>query len=355
MYHPRLSGTYYEMGRRYGLSLSRHGFQVPSAARQPSEFVRKSENALRNAFPEIDEEIQGVADGCRVPYEAMAAFLLTVGIEAPSACSEFATYDGSRVVFGRNYDFYYRFAKYVNGYFTSPKGGYRSIAHSDIFVGREDGINERGLAVAISFVAPTVVEPGVNFPFAVRCVLDTCRDVDEAAKRLTAMRISTTNNYLLADPSGDIAVVQVSPGKTRIRRPDAGDGFLIATNHFVDPEMQDREAPEKRDPDSVQRYLAISERIRDRDGVVGPAEAQRILSDHAGAVCSHHDDQQLGTLWSVVADLGKLQVFRAEGHPCSVQYKPDVRLRRALSRSSTSASTHEGRGRNRFPGQSSRR
>ena len=34
----------------------------------------------------------------------------------------------------------------------------------------------------------------------------------------------------------------------------------------------------------------------------------------------------MGTLWSVMVDLTDMRVFRAEGHPCSIQYEEDGRL-----------------------------
>ena len=55
-----------------------------------------------------------------------------------------------------------------------------------------------------------------------------------------------------------------------------------------------------------------------------------ILSSHDGLVCSHRDEVGLGTLWSMVADLNTLRVWRAEGHPCKTGYEEDERLRSAL-------------------------
>ncbi len=117
------------------------------------------------------------------------------------SCSEFAALNGSDIVFGRNYDSY-RYKEYTESYVTRPKDAYSSLGQSDIFIGREDGVNENGLAVAISFVAPAKVEPGVNFALAARCVLDKCASVDEAVKKLSATSFATANNYLLAVGTG---------------------------------------------------------------------------------------------------------------------------------------------------------
>ncbi len=106
MFHPRLKGSYYEMGYHYGSILHKHGFKL---GQQPSErlsFGRESEQEVKRAFPEVLEEIRGLAEPCEVAYEDMAAFILGVGVFKPS-CSAFAVRSGSDVIFGRNYDFYY--------------------------------------------------------------------------------------------------------------------------------------------------------------------------------------------------------------------------------------------------------
>ncbi len=173
------------------------------------------------------------------------------------SCSEFAALNGSDIVFGRNYDSY-RYKEYRESYVTRPKDAYSSLGQSDIFIGREDGVNENGLAVAISFVAPAKVEPGVNFALAARCVLDKCASVDEAVKKLSATSFATANNYLLADRDGKMAVVEASPERVRVRGPEPDTQYILATNHFVHPEMIEMEDRGKRDSDSATSSLGSS-------------------------------------------------------------------------------------------------
>jgi predicted choloylglycine hydrolase len=229
-------------------------------------------------------------------------------------------------MFGRNYDFYYRFSKYTESYLTAPKGAYKSLGTSDIFVGREDGMNEYGLAAGIASVPAKSTGPGVGFVIAVRCILDKCRNVQEAEGFLKRARFSTANNYLLADKSGAMSVVEVSPDKFNVRGPEPGRRFVIATNHFVSDEMQDAENVGKRPPDSEKRYETITRALSGISGGIEQKTLKDILSDHAGLVCSHIEAIQLGTLWSIIANLTKLRILRAEGHPCKTKYEPDTRL-----------------------------
>ena len=59
-----------------------------------------------NSFPEILEEIQGVADGQKCAAEPLRAFLFSMYAMPPAChCSCFAVAGGDKVLFGRNSDF----------------------------------------------------------------------------------------------------------------------------------------------------------------------------------------------------------------------------------------------------------
>lgn len=326
MHHPRLAGTYHEMGLKYGASLGKRGFKLPKLDDQTRVLGLECESEVRRVFPEILEEVRGLANGMQEQYETVAAFLLTVGYGKPMGCSSFACIDDSRVMFGRNYDFYLRLAKYSESYVTRPKGAHTSLANTDIFLGREDGVNEEGVAISMHFVAAQLGTPGINFPIAVRYVLDRCSKAEEAVDFLTHVKFLTANNYLVADKDGEMAVVETCPVNVRIRRPEEGEKFMVATNHFVHQDMKQFEDPAKRDPDSELRYSTILRSLREVRGRVTESVAKRILSNHEGRVCSHLDYIQLGTLWSQISELKSLSVLRAEGQPCKAKYRADKRL-----------------------------
>ena len=331
MFHPRVKGSYYDMGYQYGTILYKHGFGVSEQTTEKLDFGRKCEKEVKRFFPEILKEIRGFADACHTSHKNLAALILSIGaFNDKPMCSAFATFNGSDVVFGRNYDFYYSLRKNTESYLTRPKEGYRSVGHSDIFVGREDGVNEKGLATAITGVREKITKPGINFPLAVRFVLDKCASVNEGVKALSDVHFSTTNNYLLADKDGNMAVVEASPQRVRVRRPEEDNSFTVCSNHFLHTEMLEMENQKERCWDSVPRYTTIYNALKQQDGKIDVKTAQKILSNHSEYVCSHQKNIRLGTLWSVIATLKNLQIFRAEGHPCRVKYKPDTRLNKAI-------------------------
>jgi predicted choloylglycine hydrolase len=314
------------MGIKYGKSLEKHGFKLPKVEQDAAALSRSCEAEVKNVFPEILQEIHGFAEAIHEPYDQVIAFILTVGYGRPAGCSSFVCADESRIVFGRNYDFYYRYAKFSESYLTRPKNAYASLGNTDVFLGREDGVNEMGVGISMHFVAAQLGPPGINFPIAVRYVLDKCSNTAEAVEFLTHAKFLTANNYLVADKSGDMAVVEACPDAVQVRRPENAERFIVATNHFVHPEMVRFERVANRDPDSETRYSTILSSLREVRGRVTESIAKRILSNHEGRVCSHLDYIKLGTLWSQVADLQRLTILRAEGQPCKTKYRADKRL-----------------------------
>jgi len=336
MFHPRVKGTYYEMGYQYGTIIYKHGFRVSEQSAEKLDFGKKSEKEVKRVFPEILEEIQGFADACHASYEQVAAFILSIGaFKAEPMCSVFATFNGSDVVFGRNYDFFYSFKKYTESYLTCPYGGYFSLGHSDVFIGREDGVNEKGLAIGITGVDSEGNKPGISFILALRCVLDKCANVEEAVKILSNAHSTSTYNFLVADREASMAVVEAAPERVRVRRPEEGEDFIICTNHFLHAEMQDMEDQKARyesNWDTLPRYKTIYNALEQHKAKTDVESAQKILSNHSGYVCSHQEKIKLGTLWSVIATLKQPQVLRAEGHPCKTKYRQDLRLNKAIQR-----------------------
>jgi len=328
MYHSRVSGTYYRMGFRYGSLLYKHGYRVPEMPTETVAFAKQCEGEVKRVFPDILDEIQGFADACNSTYEQLAAFIFSIGVDQPVACSVFAASTRSSVMFGRNYDFFYRFKKHSESFLTTPSEGYYSVGNSDVFIGREDGVNEKGLAVAMTWVSSRRIKPGINFILLTRCILDKCANVKEAVKTLTDAHHLRADSWLVADREGDMAVVEACPEKVVVRKPE--DNFIVCTNHFIHPEMKEMEDETERPPDSLQRYIAIYHALEEKGEKLDVKGVQEILSDHTGGVCSHREDIQLGTLWSLIADLQKPLILRAEGHPCRAKYKQDNRLNKAM-------------------------
>ncbi|MFW9854717.1 MAG: C45 family autoproteolytic acyltransferase/hydrolase [Candidatus Thorarchaeota archaeon] len=320
MHFTDLKGPYYEMGLEYGKKLKTAGFRLPNFTEKVLKLAKDCRNHVATIFPKILDELDGVAEAAELKSSKLEAQVLLHPQSLPK-CSIFAVTDGEQTFLGRNYDMFYSLQEFTECYFTSPLDGYRSIGHTDIFIGREDGINEKGLGVAMSGITD-YFKPGIAFWICIRYILDKCHTVQEGIDFLLDLPHHCTITFLLADPTGAMAVVEASPMQTEVRYSD--DGFIISTNHLNHPKMRNIRLFEP--PDSRTRYAAINNSLKNPPSTLDEKFLKSVLSGHDGLVCSHLNEIQLGTLWSMVANLNTRQIWRAEGHPCTVAYKDDNRL-----------------------------
>jgi predicted choloylglycine hydrolase len=323
-----LNGSYEEMGIRQGLSLKRAGVKLPSPSPKMLRFARNCEEITAQYAPELLEELRALSETAELDYES----LLTVTLTAPydpaqvpsAACTVLAalpsrTTDG-RTVVGRNYDFFHDISEEgATTYITRPKDRYASLGNCDIWVGREDGVNEAGLFVGQAAFFRRGIKPGMVFWFIVRMALDRCATVEEGLELIKGLPHAASWTYLLADAKGDAAVVEPTPEKVAVRY--AQDGLLLLTNHAVCPECAGTEAFTP--PDSRPRYNRLKE-LLGGSHKVDMEMVKAALRDHEGLVCSHgahFPRRKFGTLWSVVGRPGERHLEIASGHPCENEYE----------------------------------
>lgn len=323
-----LTGNYYEVGQQYGSALDRGGFSPQPASTEKLEFVRRCEPAVREHTPELLNELRGIADAGSWDGDLIKAIPFALGYE--SGCSVVAvsgehTKSGAPV-FGRNYDFYLSYADYAELYRTRPDGRLASVGCSDHWTGRHDGVNTAGLAIGHTFVPNSGPRPGIMFGMAARWVLDTCRTVSEAVRFLERVPHARNTNFLIADATGEIAIVEASPAAVETTRPSRE--FGVVTNHFVSESMREHEPADADRANSETRHENLTRWFEEVSPEIGIDEIERILADPANGVCacgSNDDADPIETLWSWSASLDTREVRLADGRPDETPYEP-IRL-----------------------------
>ena len=245
----KLAGGYHAMGRQYGAFLKRSGFSSDDFSEGQLRFSRECEAVVAEHAPELLDELRGVADGGGLDPELVKVLPLTLPDPGCSVVAEEHAADG-KPLFGRNYDFFRSFAKYSELYRTRPEGRLAHVGCSDHYVGRHDGVNGAGLAIAHSGPPGRERRPGLLFTLAIRRVLDTCRTVADAVAFLERVPHLSNTAFLIAGAAGDIAAVDASPEKATTTR--FADGFGFLANRFVSEEMSVYE-PEERVPNDEAR------------------------------------------------------------------------------------------------------
>ena len=298
--------------------------KLPKISKEKTDFGLKSYEILKDYYPEVIQEIKGFAKGINDEPENLGAFLLSIGVfDTTGQCSVFAYNNNNSVIIGRNYDMLFAFKKFTESSLIAPKDKYSYISQSDVFIGRSDGINEKGVSIAMSFVNGTEIQPGIGFHFIVRKVLENCSSVEQAIKLIRETKVASANNYLIADKSGDIAVVEIAPQKSMVRRPNNGEKFIYITNQFVTKEMLEYDKGNIEWSRSTERYNGLKENLKSITEM-DLNKAKGILSDKC--ICLDLKKEKFGTIWSVVANLNELKIERAETKPKTTNYKPETRL-----------------------------
>ena len=319
MYHPRLYGSFYDIGFKYGSLLFQKNIQFPAIPEENIEFGARCYQEVQQFYPDLIPEFQGFAKGWQVDEARLGAFVSGLGVfDTTGKCSVFAYRNRDSVIFGRNYDLLYKFRKTTESCLVAPQDKFAYISQSDVFIGRCDGINEQGLAIAMSFVNGTTIQPGVTFHFVIRKVLETCRTVDEAIAVIQSTNVASTNNFLVADAARNIAVVESAPQGCAVRYPLENEPFLCITNQFQTPKMQPFDQGNIGWCRSAERYQSLSARLKTLPQV-DIETAKQLLS--TTPVCLDLRREQFGTLWSVVANLKTLAIARAEGKPTTKNYQ----------------------------------
>ena len=330
-----LTGSYYDLGREQGLRTER--FAVPAWWPEPPplSFARACEAQIAELYPPLLDELHGYADGQALPYEdllrgvcrrsmrvrATAALAAPPRAKAPAypegGCSSFAVVgaDG-HVRVGRNYDFHT--AQRVRQRLRlRPSGGQPTLGmRGSVPAGRYDGVNAAGLFICLHVALsdePATARPGVPFHLLPRLVLETCASTRAAVDLLTHVQHLHPFNYLIADPIGDLAVVEAHPEAVRVA--EANTQAVAATNHYRHPDMTRLQRGRKLTHSQARLAFLLAQRAQQHHA----NEVRPALADHASHLCGHAGGHT--TLWSLAADLTERTVAYARGAPCETAYE----------------------------------
>ncbi|MBI9108695.1 MAG: hypothetical protein JEZ04_18260 [Spirochaetales bacterium] len=184
MYHPRFKGSHYEMGQKFGRIIKNAKVVFPIALDEfQLNYGIESGRLLKKHFPEVTEEIRGVTEVTGIDNELFTAWMMCMGcclynideeanIET-RGCTAFCFEENGKVFYGRDNDLPPYFKKGSKSIFYKPEKGNDFILNTSSFINGEEGINNHGLSVAMTFVMPKIdeIKPGINSIFIVRYLL----------------------------------------------------------------------------------------------------------------------------------------------------------------------------------------
>ena len=341
MYHPRFYGNHYEMGRKMG-DIFRQGnvkFPIKLDAFQVKH-GRECGKLLKKHFPEAVDEIKGVTDTIEYDNELFTSWMMCMGscldinngncVEI-RGCTAFSFTQKGRIYHGRDNDLPPFLKKISKSVYYRPQNGNSFILNTSSFINGEEGVNNYGLVVAMTYVLPKLdeIKPGINSVFLVRYILEKCKTVDEGIRVLNELPIASSCNIILTDNEGKMVVVECNPQKINIRnheRNGAGESFIITVNHFTSKDMWKHDASDRNVYFSENRYQTVYNALMCMDCNDGVEFAQNILRGKYGFICQYDKQLSFDTIWSSVFDISNRRLYRAEGNPSRVKFKEDARF-----------------------------
>lgn len=225
------SGTYYDIGYKQGQQIDKPLINMFANIVNEDRIDLDRLNEIYAWFsPHLLEELSGLADSMDIPLKRAALFSGYGTPEMPGmGCSSIV----NRKMLVRNYD--YSPAVYDGRFvFIQPNKGYASVGHSLHVMGRTEGVNEKGLAIALHFVNNKEAQNGLTAGSVIRIVLDTCKNTDEAINMIKQLPHSWSYNFAIGDAKGNTAIVEESPFNIKVR---TDEHTLYCTNHFQNDSM----------------------------------------------------------------------------------------------------------------------
>jgi len=333
MYHGRFKGTHYEVGYKWGHLLLKLGKKIDycptfQLTKEKYAFASKCLEEYKKYFPEILEEIQGIADGNEVSVQTLHSILFCMYcFEFDNKCTCFAFSTDNEIIFARNSDFLVSLEKLYMNCIYHLKDSYSFNANTTAYVQMEDGVNEHGLAVGLTFVYPKIRKPGLNSGMLVRYLLEKCKTTKDAVTELHRLPIASAQTITIADKDGEIAVVECNPENIVVIKPEQNEQFVATANNFNSPQMQPYRNPEIDDWRSIDRYQTAYKALKNNNENYSIQFAQSVLAGKYGFMCQYDRKKNADTVWSVVYDLKRKQIWRVEGNPSRKKFKEDVRMK----------------------------
>lgn len=214
------------------------------------------------------------------PRDVMRALLALGGGSTVFAATRSATADGQALI-GRNVDWDDALGarRPVVVHYRPSNGDLEHLFAGWPLVGLPTvGVNEAGFALSFNYFE-TDPQVGMLLPqWPHRRALQTARTVEDGIRIFTEARERGISTFMvMADAAGDLAMVECSPSKCAVFRPD-GEWFGHA-NHARTPEMTPFDR--YRSPDSFDRRAGMEAAVARHVGRLSPANAAEILRDRS--------------------------------------------------------------------------
>jgi isopenicillin-N N-acyltransferase-like protein len=283
-------------------------------------------------YPQYVDELRGMAEGANVPFDDLVVLnvmeAVTMDALHLTRCTSFAvneqhTADG-HVLAAHNEDWVPEDEGDVMVISARPEKEPPFLAMSYGGLLPNVGFNAYGIAQLIDSVYPSDSRIGIPRLVVARAVLAS-RRISGAIGRALVSRRAAGYNHLLVHESGEMYSIEVSARMFEILY--GSDGYMVHTNHYLDPQMKQVEKDPEELLSSRVRYFRASRLIRQSEKHTIES-LQAIQKDHVNipnSICNHAIEgldplDREKTINAMVIDLTAQKMHIAWGNPCQNMY-----------------------------------
>lgn len=342
-YIPIEGTTPYERGVRYG-TLARE-FIIRARDYYKSVFTRRGdswrevrgyagayEEVVRQSFPDLVEEVRGIAEGSGLSREEIMVINCryeisklpripecTTGAILPEAAGDGKTFSC------KNWDFSGGVMDHLVILHITVEDGTRILGLTEAGQMIRDGFNSRGLSIGTNNLQSVYDRGGWGIPvtFLRRKIL-MCHNFEDAVELIHKTPRTISNNMLLTDGfNGRTINIEWHPkGANQI---EAEHGILTHANHFVKTPDIDAIKGRPKNRDARLKELLMGHR-----GHMTAEDIKTCLRDHEYfplSICGHPDPEGDGysrdriTVSSMIVDFKDQCAHICAGPPCQGEYK----------------------------------
>lgn len=277
-------------------------------------------------FPNVIEEIKGMADGAGIHFNHIWAINIKSELGAvkkePPGCSSIFVKDDKNMWLFHNEDGHTAYKDIVFTIKVTPPSGisYISMVYPGTITGNGPSLNSRGIVQTTNYIGSTKSEIGLPRYIIGRAILEA-NDLKEAIQIATfESRAYPYHHHLASFNEKRYASVETIPGVSEVKYPD---GVYFHTNHLLfektkDYQFQDQEY---KNSSSLSRYIVINEKLNQLEpDNLRPDSMLSILSSHERkpySPCRHPLEDILGqTLGTAFFDINEGIFYLYKGNPC---------------------------------------
>jgi len=289
--------------------------------------LQQSEHYLefsQQIYPQYVEELKGIADGAKVPFEKVFLSMCEELWESAAwrGCTDMAargsaTLDGSTLIAHTN-DLLPQAEEHLILLKVQAEDEPEFLGISSGGIAISAGFNAAGISLTGNQLDNNDIRPGVPRLLVVRAILAS-RNLSEAMDHCLLPQRASSYNNVLADASGEVYCMEGSA--TDCEPIYIDEDILAHANHYVNPSMRRFEADRNSIGNSVLRHNRAMRLLRENYGKLTPDLFQELLADHADyptSICKHGIETV--TVFSIIVQPEHLRAWIGRGRACETEF-----------------------------------